>query len=232
MRNEDLDQIRQLELFRGLSDDQFRQLARGGYVQNFPPQIELIREGDPADFLHIVIGGSVELFSSWNDRQTVMATVRPVSTFILAATAKDAPYLMSARSLEKSRIVLLPSMDVREIFQESPVFAQAIVTELASCYRSVVKHTKDLKLRSSVERLANYLLRQHRSNGGGSSFDLLLEKRRIASYLGMTPENLSRAIKTLEPYGVQIDGQTVSIADPADLTKFAKPTPLIDDPAH
>ena len=45
-----------------------------------------------------------------------MATVRPISTFILAATIKDAPYLMSARTLEKSRIALIPSQDVRAIF--------------------------------------------------------------------------------------------------------------------
>jgi CRP/FNR family transcriptional activator FtrB len=46
----------------------------------------------------------------------------------------------------------------------------------------------------------------------------------------MTPENLSRAIKTLQPYGVCIDGQTVQVTNPADLDQLAKPTPLIDDP--
>ncbi|MCF6315791.1 MAG: helix-turn-helix domain-containing protein, partial [Marinosulfonomonas sp.] len=56
------------------------------------------------------------------------------------------------------------------------------------------------------------------------------EKRRLASVLGMTPENLSRAIKSLRPYGVIIDGQTVEITKPDDLKRLAKPTPLIDDP--
>lgn len=232
MRADDLDHIRELELFRDLSDSHFGQLTRGGYVQTFPPQIELIREGDPADFLHIVFDGSVELFSTWNDRQTVMAVVRPVSTFILAATVKDAPYLMSARSLQKSRIVLIPSMDVRAVFRESPAFAQAIVTELASCYRSVIKHSKNLKLRSSVERLANYLLRQHQACGEPAQFELSIEKRRLASFLGMTPENLSRAIRTLEPYGVVVEAQTVRITALDDLRRFAKPTPLIDDPTR
>jgi CRP/FNR family transcriptional activator FtrB len=85
--------------------------------------------------------------------------VRPVSTFILAATIKNAPYLMSARTLEKSRIVLIPSQDVRAVFDVDGNFARAIVTELAQCYRSVIKAQKDLKLRTSLERLANYLLR-------------------------------------------------------------------------
>ena len=100
--------IRRLNLFSEMADDNFTSLMRGAYVQNFPAHIELITEGEPSDFLHVLISGSVDLFSSWNARDTSMATVRPISTFILAATIKDAPYLMSARTLEKSRIAVDP----------------------------------------------------------------------------------------------------------------------------
>lgn len=229
MRPDDIPAIRSLELFRDMSEDSFQDLIRGAYVQTFPPQVDLITEGDHSDFLHIVLTGSVELYARWNGRDTSMATVRPVSTFILAATIKDAPYLMSARTAEKSRIIMLPSLDVRGVFEEDSGFARAVVTELAQCYRSVVKTTKNLKLRTSIERLANYLLRWHRRNDGALEFELQLEKRRLASFLGMTPENLSRAIKALRPYGVEIDGAQVRITNLADLEKLAKPTPLIDD---
>lgn len=229
MPESEFPEIRALHLFSDMAEENFRGLLRGAYVQNFPPQIELIEEGDPSDFLHIVMSGSVELFSSWNGRETSMATVHPVSTFILAATIKDAPYLMSARTLEKSRIALVPSQDVRGIFARDANFARAIVNELAQCYRSVVKNTKDLKLRTSLERLANYLLRQQIRAGGGSEFDLPVEKRRLASFLGMTPENLSRAFKGLQPYGVEVNGNRVAITDQNDLERFAKPSPLIDD---
>ena len=221
--------IRKLDLFTDMEEDNFRTLMRASYVQNFPPQIELISEGDPSDFLHVVLSGSVELFSEWNGRETSMATVRPVSTFILAATIRDAPYLMSARTIEKSRIALIPSQDVRAIFDEDAEFARTIVAELAQCYRSVVKAQKDLKLRSSLERLANYLLRQQGYSGGEASFELPFEKRRMASLLGMTPENLSRAFKSLQAYGVSVDGNRVQIDQQATLEAFAKPNALIDD---
>tara|TARA_R100001369_G_scaffold32870_1_gene57832 strand:- start:550 stop:1032 length:483 start_codon:yes stop_codon:yes gene_type:complete len=157
-----------------------------------------------------------------------MATVRPVSTFILAASVQDLPYLMSARTLEKSRIALIPSQDVRAVFGKDGAFAQAIVAELAQCYRAVVKNTKDLKLRTSLERLANYLLRQQERTGS-LEFDLTMEKRRLASFLGMTPENLSRAFKGLEAYGVKVAQNHIVVTDLEDLTGFAKPNPLIDD---
>ncbi len=228
MRNSDITEIKQLPLFDRMCDTYFDRLTRGAYVQTFPPQIELIHEGDRSDFLHILSEGSVELFARWNGRESTMEILRPVSTFILAATVRDAPYLMSARTLKKTRIVLLPSSDVRAIFDEDQAFARAIVTELAQCYRAVVKSSKDLRLRSSIERLANYLLRQRAD--GAEMFTLAMEKRRLASYLGMSAENLSRAFKTLRPYGVAVDGTTVTISDPADLITLAKPSPLIDHP--
>ncbi|MCC0064952.1 MAG: helix-turn-helix domain-containing protein [Defluviimonas sp.] len=223
--------VRSLDLFAPLAEETFTSLMRGAYVQNFPAQIELIHEGDPSDFLHIVISGSVDLFSSWNGRDTSLSTVRPNSTFILAATIKDAPYLMSARTLEKSRIALIPSRDVRATFDVDGGFARAIVTELAQSYRSVVKAQKDLKLRTSLERLANYLLGQQRHAGGGAVFELEFEKRRLASVLGMTPENLSRAFRGLQPYGVIVTGTRVTIDSQPDLERFAAPDPLIDDPS-
>lgn len=222
------EEVRRLALFSEIEEASFESLMRGAYVQNFPPRIEMVTEGDPADFLHVVLSGSVDLFASWSGRETSMATVRPVSTFILAATIKDAPYLMSARTLEKSRIALIPSEDVRTVFDEDGAFARAIVTELAQCYRSVVKNTKDLKLRTSLERLANYLIR-HSVRVGANEFELNMEKKRLASFLGMTAENLSRAFKGLEPFGVKVAGNRITIADPDDLSSFAKPNPLIDD---
>ena len=192
--------------------------------------IELITEGEQSDFLHVLSAGSVELFASWNGRETTVTTLKPVSAFILAATIRNAPYLMSARTLEKSRVVLVPSGDVRAIFDADPSFARAVVTELAKAYRSVVKSTKNLKLRTTLERLANYIEHRRTHIDKADSFDLGIEKRRLASYLGMTPENLSRAIRQLQPYGVTIDGSQVTISDPAELQRFAKPSPFIDDP--
>jgi len=222
------EEIRDLTLFANMDEANYRALMRGAYVQNFPPRIDLIHENEPPDFLHVVLSGSVDLFSAWNGRETSMATVRPVSTFILAASVRNLPYLMSARTLEKSRIALIPSQDVRAVFSEDSAFAQAIVAELAQCYRAVVKNTKDLKLRTSLERLANYLLRQQ-DRTGSLEFDLTMEKRRLASFLGMTPENLSRAFKGLEPYGVKVAQNHIVITDVEDLTRYAKPNPLIDD---
>jgi CRP/FNR family transcriptional activator FtrB len=113
-----------------------------------------------------------------------------------------------------------------------PAFSRAMVTELAGCYREVVKTSKNLKLRSAVERLANYLLHLEAIQNGDGEVALPFEKRLLASFLGMTPENLSRAFNTLGPYGVVVDGARIRFEKRADLQRLAKPTPLIDDPQY
>jgi CRP/FNR family transcriptional activator FtrB len=231
LRERDLEQVRELPLFSGMAEENFADIVRMAYLQTFPPQVQLIAEGEPADFLHIVVDGSVELFAGSNGRETTMAIVQPVSTFILAAVLKDAVYLMSARTLAKSRILLIPSEDIRIVMERDASFDKAIIIELATCYRSVIKAQKDLKLRSGVERLANYLLRQNAVQGQNGHVTLGIEKRLLANQLGMTPENLSRAFAMLKPYGVAVSGSEIRLADAADLATLAKPNPLIDDPA-
>ena len=223
-----MEEIRANSLFAATNPGSFAALTRGAYVQNFPPHTEIITEGEHAGFLHIILTGCVEMFSSWDNRETSMGFLGDNATFILAATIKDRPYLMSARTLQKTRIIMIPSEDIRMVFEQDAEFAKSIVTELASCYRESVKHTKNIKLRSSTERLANYLLRLNGSAPTSNEFVLPVEKRRIASLLGMTPENLSRAFAGLAKYGVTVEGQTVTITNTQHLHDFAKPTHLID----
>lgn len=230
MRTGDLEEIRDLPLFRAMRADCFERLIQAAYVQHFPEGLTMIRQGDPADFLHILLEGQVELFSSWETRETTMAVIRPIGTFILAATIRDAPYLMSARTLERSRIMLLPSSDLRQAFHDDIGFAHAIVDELAGCYRAVVRHAKGLKLRNSRERIASYLMRQSRLAGDVRSYHLPVEKRLLASYLGMTAENLSRTLRGLEEDGLKVDGTRVIITDAVKLMKVARLDILMDGP--
>jgi len=220
--------IRELRLFADMTEKSFEHLTRGAFVQNFPPNMVMITEGETADFLHIVQSGCVELFSTWANRETSVTTLYENSTFILAATMKERVNLMSARTLQKSRIIMIPSENVREIFRTDPDFAFAIVDELSRCYRATIRNMKNLKLRTSIERLANYILKQHHRHGDLLEYQLPIEKRRLASYLGMTPENLSRAFNNLKPYGVEVAGQTITIRDMETLVAFAKPDSLID----
>ena len=229
MRPDDITEVRGLHLFEHMGASNFQDMLNAAYLQTFPAQAELIREGDPADFLYIVMEGSIELFAKSNGRETTMAMVGPVNTFILAAVLKDAVYLMSARTVQRSRVLMIPTSNIRNAFENDSGFARSIVSELAGCYRAVVKDHKNLKLRSAVERLANRLIKSHLEQGANGSVQLSHDKRTLAALLGMTPENLSRAFNTLKPYGVLVKGNCIELNDLPALETLAKPNALIDD---
>jgi len=229
MRSDELNQIRNLSLFGDMDESNFYELMRLAYFQRFPPQVQLITEGDRADFLYVVTEGCVELFAGANGRETAMGLVRPVSTFILAAVFKDAQFLMSARTTHKSRLLMIPAVNIHMMFDVDQAFARSMVAELATCYRSVIKSLKNHKLRTGTERLANFIIDRHREFGVDNSFRLDVDKRTLAGLLGMTPENLSRAFATLKSYGVRVEGREITLDNATDLANLAQPSPLIDD---
>jgi len=228
IRSADLERVRALPLFAGISDDLFRDVLGGAFLQRFPAGTTLLTEGDPVDFLYVLLDGAVELEGTWNDKATTLAVLSPVSTFILAAVVLDSEGLMGARTLESSSILMVSGEALRRAMQRDAALCFTVAQELAACYRGVVRALKNQKLRGGIERLANYLLGQQARQGGAQTFNLPHEKRVLASLLGMTPENLSRAFANLGDYGVTVNGPSVTIGRPAVLQRLAKPDPLID----
>ena len=140
-------------------------------------------EGDSVDFLYILLEGAVELGASWKSKDTTLAIIRPVSTFILAAVVLDSDALMSASTLERSEILMVPGESLRRAMKSDANFCFAVSEELAGCYRGLVRSVKNHKLRDSTERLANYLLTQRARQGGKDTILLPHEKRVLASLL-------------------------------------------------
>ena len=232
MRAGDSERVRALPMFAGLDAHSYAAITGSAFLQRFPANTQLLLEGDPVDFLYVLLDGQVELSGTWNDKETVLTVLRPVSTFILAAVVLDAEALMGARVLVPSDILMIPGDAIRARMTEDAAFSLAVARELSGCYRGLVRTIKNQKLRSGVERLANYLLQLHARAEGADLVQLPHEKRILASLLGMAPENLSRAFQTLKPYGVEVNGAEVRLSLVADLRRLAKPDRLIEKPAE
>lgn len=229
MRPADLDRVRALPLFARASPEVFRDVTGGAFLQRFPAGTTLLMEGDTVDFLYVLLDGAVELQGSWKEKETTLALLRAVSTFILAAVVLDADALMSARTLERSEILMLSGEALRRTMRQDADFSFAVAQELSGCYRGLVRAVKNQKLRGGVERLANYLITQRVRQGMCDPIVLPHEKRVLASLLGMSPENLSRAFASLSSYGVSVQGAEVGIGRPEALERLARPHPLIDN---
>lgn len=230
MRRQDLEHIERLPLLAGLAEPDRERLLRHGLMQQVPPGTTLFNEGDRADFLHILLEGRVELLAHEGQRdQALVEVVEPVDNFILAAVVTDAPLLMTARTYEHSRLLLLPAGELRAEVSRTPEVALALLGSLAGQYRALVRQIKDLKLRTSTERVGCFLLKLAHEQGGEGPITLPYSKRVLAQRLNMTPENLSRAFGQLRHRGVRVERGTIVISEPETLARFCRPDTLIDD---
>jgi len=218
--------------FKYMADSHFATLLSAASLCRFPAQVVLIEESRRPEALHIILEGTVEFFCCHDGKETIIDVIQPISVFVLAAVMGELPYWASGRTLEASSILVIPAEVVRGLFGQDSAFARAIVRELASGFRDMIKQIKNQRLRTSVERLANWIVRQNLLNGGIGRFTLPHDKRTLALRLGMTPESLSRNLAALNRHGVTARGRTVVIKDPVALTAFAKPSPSIDDPDY
>ena len=228
MQSDDYILARGISIFSTLSEEHFDEILNMAYLQLFPAHVQLIEEGDRAEFLHVIVEGTVELFCSSNDRETTMYMLRSVSVFNLSAVLESTVYSMSARTKDKTKGLMIPAENVRKVIEVDPVFAKAMVAELAKRYRMLIKASREQKLYSGVERLAIYLLRAYEGTSAGQQIELAEDRRTLASLLGMSPEHLSRGFSKLREYGVKVDGNKIYLTSVDDLKQFAEPNQLFD----
>jgi CRP/FNR family transcriptional regulator, transcriptional activator FtrB len=221
-----------LPYFDGLKESSVRQLLDGSQLQRFPVHADIIDQGQCPEFLHVLVEGRVEVFTSYRDRETTVDILGEGDCFVLAAVFLDKAYLKSARSMTPARLLLVPAAAVRAVFREDGAYAEKCAADLAHGYRRLVKEVNNLKLRSSMERLANWLLHHARRDEANGHFLIPFDKKTLAGKLGIAPEVLSRNFAALSAHGVKVSGKAVEVTDLALLESLAQPVPIMDDPGY
>ncbi|MGO4558152.1 helix-turn-helix domain-containing protein [Mesorhizobium sp. 2RAF21] len=220
-----------LPLFRALPASRRTDLLRNAMVHSVPSGVVLFEQGDVPNFQLVVLAGSAQLFGrSAEGREVLIEAVRAPDLIIPAAVLTDAPYLMQARVPEASRFLLIHAAAFRAAVEADPLLARAVIGSLAAQFRRMVRQIKNLKLRTSTERVGCYLLALSKRQGTPDRAVLPFEKTLIASELGITRESFSRALASLGKSGIRVDGQTVEILDTSRLAAACGPDRLIDGP--
>lgn len=210
-------------LFSDLRPEDLVILTRQARLEGCPPRKRLFREGEKPEALYVLLSGSVQLSATTtrDSREAIIEIVGAPDTFVLAAALTDSPYLMSATVLEPARLLLLPAAVLRQDIADRPELAMTLLASLAAQSRRMVRQLKNLKLRSTVQRLGWFLLNLAEPAANDTAVVTLpYDKQLIASQLGMTRESLSRALASLRAYGVETQGNRVLLKDPTALAAY------------
>lgn len=220
-----IDELRSVVLFEGLPQPVLARLQPATRLVTANPDEVLCRQGTMPEFLHILLEGQVALSSTATDGTTaVVEVIRPGGHFVLASVLAELPYLMSAYSVGRSRLLAIDAVGLLQLAEEEPLLSVTLLRSVSREFRTMVRQVRDLKLRTAAQRLGCYLLALVQDgNVAKADFRLPFEKGLLAARLGCRQENLSRAFATLRDYGVETHGARVILHNIPELKAFAVP---------
>lgn len=222
LTDEDRLVLARVPLLRGLDEAARRDVTGDGAVKLYRRGATLFIQGDPAEAVFVILDGWIKLFRTTQEgAESVIAVFSRGESFAEAAIFDRSVYPVSAMAIEDSRLLLLPARPFIAKLERNSAYALAMLASMSSRLRRLVRQIEQLTVRSSTERLADFLLSLCDGASGSAMIRLPLEKALIAGRLGMQPETFSRALSKLRQHGVQCRGNEVTIKDIDALARFA-----------
>ncbi|MEE8454356.1 MAG: Crp/Fnr family transcriptional regulator [Limibaculum sp.] len=221
MERQDIEILRRVPLFAGLDESQLGDLLRDVSVRDHPKGQLLFQQGDTADRFYVVLGGWVKIFRLTPDGdEAVMALFARGESFAEAAMFMGGQFPASAEVVEQARLLRVESRPFKNRLHAEPEIAVAMLASVSLRMHYLVGQIEQLQVRSSTQRVADFLLKLCSSEDGPTEIALPYDKSLIASRLGMKPESFSRALARLRDLGVRTERSRVSIADAAALAEY------------
>lgn len=203
-------------------------LASQAVLHRMPPGSLLFDHAEAPNFAQFLLEGSIELLGVRGETETLIELLQPVDMVIPAAVVTNLPYLMRARVHEEAHLLLVRAEAFREALVVDASLCLAVLGCQAAQFRRQVRNAKSLKLRSAEERVGCYLVAMFGDQEADFSLRLPMEKRLIASQLGMTRETFSRALSSMNRFAMRIDGDSVHVLDATPARERFPLDPLID----
>ncbi|CAA7611360.1 cAMP-binding proteins-catabolite gene activator and regulatory subunit of cAMP-dependent protein [Magnetospirillum sp. LM-5] len=175
----------------------------------------LFRQGDHADRIYVLDSGAVELLAERNDLpDEVLARLGPGEFVGANALMPDSRHAAAARVVQAGRAVVISGPALHRLLDGDFALTLQLIAVMAGSLRGQIREITELKLQSTTERLASYLVTLAGDGDGRAIVRLPFEKRLLADRLGMEPATLSRAFARLREFGVETGrGDRVEIAN-------------------
>ena len=186
------------------------------------PDEVLFKEGSLLDELTFLLSGrAVAVSSHPSGGEALTDVLLPVQPLCLSAVLLGQPAPFGARTVTSARLIILPAAELLAMVRSEPALALPFLDHALIEIQQLTLTICDLKLRSSPQRLAEYLLGLvDASELTPARFVLPFEKRLLAARIGCSQENLSRAFAALRRFGVQTQRGAVVLPDVASLKAF------------
>ena len=193
--------IRDLPLFKGLSQGSLDLLAQHGLEKTYASGETLFRAGEAPWGIHVILEGRVRVVRGQGGRYVVVHTEGP------GGTLADVPFFAggvlpaTAIASEPTTCAIFPREALRAVIEASPDVAFALLERLAIRVRDLVARLDQISSASVAARLASYLVRRCEERNA-PFISLGMTQSALAEELGTVREVVVRELRALRTAAV------------------------------
>ena len=129
--------LRETPLFAGVDDAPLRDLVARGEIVDLAPGEVLIREGDEADALFVVLDGELEVTRHSGESRIPLAVVGPGSLQGEIAALEGGRRLASVSATREAEVLRIPVEALRELLATGPDVALSVVRTAVARLRAM-----------------------------------------------------------------------------------------------
>lgn len=200
----------QAPLFASLKPDQLWRLEDLVVSKRFAQGQDLFGEGDPCSGFFVLVEGVVQLTKNSPNPSVcpALALVQPIQSFAEAALFGGGTFPATATAVKPCQTAFFPREAFLRALRDSPDLALALLHAQSVWLRRITEQMERVSGQDSHERLGRWL----RENlPAGRPVRLPVSKKALAVQLGMSPETLSRSLRTLQDRGwLRVDGAVLT----------------------
>lgn len=213
-----------LPIFEGLTGAELDRIAEGTTEVRAAKGQPIFQRGDPCVGFHAVVYGQVKLaFVSPQGTEKVIDILGPGQTFGEALMFSDRSYVVYGQAIADSLLLHVSKAVIDAEISRDPKLARVMLASLSRRLIGLIQDVEAYSLRSGMQRVIGYLLRdveEHAGSGHDGPLRITLDANKgiIASRLNLTPEHFSRILAELSHEGaISVKGPEVCILDVARL---------------
>lgn len=202
-------------IFAGLAPEELQEIAGRVRLRRHVRNEQLYGAGENNPFLMIIHSGQVKIFRITESGHEQLIRVLGEGDFLGDMSfISGAPKDHFATTLETAEICALHHDDLRDYLLRYPSVTYKMLETLSSRLESTERQLSALAGEDADHRLAAYLL-ELADEHPTAKFPLPIAKKDVASFLGLTPETLSRKLTQFEDAGMirQHPRRTIELVD-------------------
>ncbi|HAD86135.1 MAG TPA: Crp/Fnr family transcriptional regulator [Rhodospirillaceae bacterium] len=209
-----------------LDADTKREAVQRAATRRYANREMLIRQGEKANGIHIITGGTVEsLFESAGGRELILGTWQAGDFVGGPYVFGDHEHMWGARALGTVTTLYLNHDSLKAFAQQSAPFALALIESLGFKGQRYSKLAQTLATHTTTERLA-LLISELADNAAPSSDGKkrvgMVRQSKLAHMIGATRQSVANALQKLEDSGaIALEPTSFIIADRAILGELA-----------